>query len=1041
MSWERGPADGVGQQDVRASGRIKRFAFHAVLWSLGLVSLALVAAGLFEANTSVFESKVFSRLGSRLTFKVASGENSGIQFPSGGPQDKRLGYSQLPGYLKSLKARNYLVTRQAAWSPELEKFTAENGYAMYREKENAGLVLRDHTGASFYRTSYPERVFAEFRAVPPLVVETLLFIEDRSLLDPRYPNRNPAVNWKRFALASAGQAAGWLDPQLRQGGASTLVTQIEKFRHYPDGRTRTVHEKLQQMIAASTRSYLDGPDTMSAQQRILVTYLDSTPLSSRTGYGEIIGIGDGLWTWYGTDLGEASRALSGVTTVPLARKAEVYKQVLSLLLAQRRPFYYLVENRLALAALTDQYLRSLADAGVIGGDLKDAALAAELKVLAQPPALPPVSFVERKAAGAIRTEMLQLLGTPSLYDLDRLDLTATTSLDSAAQQRVSEVLSHLDERGEVAARGLVGFNLLGSEDPARVSYSVVLYERGADRNYVRVRADSLDQPFDINSGAKLILGSTAKLRTTITYLGIITELHDKYRDASAPELNSALAKAGDPLTKWAVAYLAGSSDRSLQPMLDAAMLRRYSANPSERFFTGGGAHVFENFERSENREVPTVEDALTRSINLAFVRVMRDIRSYYTAELARSQADGRVADLRQEALRRFADQEGRTYLNRFYDDFRGRKPDEMLHSLATRAKGKTSRLAVMFRSLDPDAPAAELRKFLAKETPKLSLSDRDVEKLFASADPERYSLVDRAFLARVHPLQLWLAAYLDDHPTASRAEVIKASEEERQEAYTWLFKTRSTRKQDVRIRIVSEEDAFGEILKDWHKQGYPFDSLVPSLATVLGSSGDRPDALAHLMGLIVNDGVELPTVGIEELHFAGGTPYETSLALKPSEPKRVLAPEIARTVRRVLMTVVADGTATRLKGTYVTQDGRELPVGGKTGTGDNRFKSFGPGQHLLESRAVDRTATFVFFIGDRFFGTVTAYVAGAEAANYHFTSALAVQLLKSLAPQLEPLIDRPGAPELAERPENGTVTLVSSPAETTLMHPVEAGAQ
>ena len=182
MSWERGPADGVGQQDVRASGRIKRFAFHAVLWSLGLVSLALVAAGLFEANTSVFESKVFSRLGSRLTFKVASGENSGIQFPSGGPQDKRLGYSQLPGYLKSLKARNYLVTRQAAWSPELEKFTAENGYAMYREKENAGLVLRDHTGASFYRTSYPERVFAEFRAVPPLVVETLLFIEDLLLL-------------------------------------------------------------------------------------------------------------------------------------------------------------------------------------------------------------------------------------------------------------------------------------------------------------------------------------------------------------------------------------------------------------------------------------------------------------------------------------------------------------------------------------------------------------------------------------------------------------------------------------------------------------------------------------------------------------------------------------------------------------------------------------------------------------------------------------------------------------------------------------------
>jgi hypothetical protein len=34
-------------------------------------------------------------------------------------------------------------------------------------------------------------------------------------------------------------------------------------------------------------------------------------------------------------------------------------------------------------------------------------------------------------------------------------------------------------------------------------------------------------------------------------------------------------------------------------------------------------------------------------------------------------------------------------------------------------------------------------------------------------------------------------------------------------------------------------------------------------------------------------------------------------------------------------------------------------------------------------------------------------VPGSEAAEYHFTSALAVQLLKALAPQLEPLIDAP----------------------------------
>jgi hypothetical protein len=55
---------------------------------------------------------------------------------------------------------------------------------------------------------------------------------------------------------------------------------------------------------------------------------------------------------------------------------------------------------------------------------------------------------------------------------------------------------------------------------------------------------------------------------------------------------------------------------------------------------------------------------------------------------------------------------------------------------------------------------------------------------------------------------------------------------------------------------------------------------------------------------------------------------------------------------------------------------------------------------------VSRAATFVFFLGDRFFGVVTAYVTGPEAARYHFTSALPVQVLKGLAPSLMPYLAR-----------------------------------
>ena len=44
-------------------------------------------------------------------------------------------------------------------------------------------------------------------------------------------------------------------------------------------------------------------------------------------------------------------------------------------------------------------------------------------------------------------------------------------------------------------------------------------------------------------------------------------------------------------------------------------------------------------------------------------------------------------------------------------------------------------------------------------------------------------------------------------------------------------------------------------------------------------------------------------------------------------------------------------------------------------------------------------------MGDRFYGTLTAYVHEPYAARYDFTSAMSVQLLKSLAPVLQPLLE------------------------------------
>jgi len=101
-----------------------------------------------------------------------------------------------------------------------------------------------------------------------------------------------------------------------------------------------------------------------------------------------------------------------------------------------------------------------------------------------------------------------------------------------------------------------------------------------------------------------------------------------------------------------------------------------------------------------------------------------------------------------------------------------------------------------------------------------------------------------------------------------------------------------------------------------------------------------------------------------------------------------------------------EGTAKRVRQAFYKQDGSVIAMGGKTGTGDQRFDVYGAGHRLIESRYVNRSATFVFNIGERFFGSMTAYVHGAQAEHYDFTSALPVQLLMKLAPSLMPMIER-----------------------------------
>jgi hypothetical protein len=66
----------------------------------------------------------------------------------------------------------------------------------------------------------------------------------------------------------------------------------------------------------------------------------------------------------------------------------------------------------------------------------------------------------------------------------------------------------------------------------------------------------------------------------------------------------------------------------------------------------------------------------------------------------------------------------------------------------------------------------------------------------------------------------------------------------------------------------------------------------------------------------------------------------------------------------------------------------------------------GEGGNPISLHALNRTAAFSSPVGDRFFGTVLAFVPGKSAEDCEFASSLAVQIFKDLEPTIKQLLER-----------------------------------
>jgi membrane peptidoglycan carboxypeptidase len=250
--------------------------------------------------------------------------------------------------------------------------------------------------------------------------------------------------------------------------------------------------------------------------------------------------------------------VSHVLTSPnssIELKAKLFKQVMSLLCAVRAPTYYLIHNPSALEKRVTSYINILEQEGILDSELanqlhKTTVTESPGKFISQQ-----LSFALRKAVNSIRNDLTHTLSVNSYYDLNLLHMEVDTTIDVALQEKIGNLFNKLKDDDFIKEKGLKGKRLLKDGAIEDVIYSFMLFERTPYGNALRVNIDSQDQPFDINTGMKLELGSTAKLRTLAHYLEVMEILFQELSEQDDEKLKDIERNGSDPLTRWSANIL------------------------------------------------------------------------------------------------------------------------------------------------------------------------------------------------------------------------------------------------------------------------------------------------------------------------------------------------------------------------------------------------------------------------------------------------------------------------------------------------------
>ena len=188
---------------------LKLFAFAVLI--LLLVAFSIAAFLLYrEAETSAYQARRLTELLQDVRWEMKSGQSKELRLSQAGPYDIRLGYNRLTQLLENLTKHGFQVQAQARVSPRMKELVEQGLFIPYVEKSQAGLEITAGNGEQLYRAIFPSRVYERFESIPSVVTDSLLFIENRDLLDLAHPKKKPGCG-----LDSVGESgAGQIDPIL-----------------------------------------------------------------------------------------------------------------------------------------------------------------------------------------------------------------------------------------------------------------------------------------------------------------------------------------------------------------------------------------------------------------------------------------------------------------------------------------------------------------------------------------------------------------------------------------------------------------------------------------------------------------------------------------------------------------------------------------------------------------------------------------------------------------------------------------------------------